>query len=213
MKKIIKLLLVLTSVSLAGCYKTKTEKQVQFKMEPEDKKTLMQQCEEMKSYGNIMQLLAEIKADKDEVLKLLEAEDMREHSEKISGLASDIHEKSEAIIALSKGEWVDPKWEFEVNWVIDNDDFKDVLGSHLKKTFEIKDTLIQKIFFNGQLRSDLMKNISLVEARNKVIVNYRNRGSSLELCQLHKTLMVLVNVKYRNITNRNNRYFNLTLNY
>ena len=213
MKTLMKLLLLAMSLSMAGCYKTKSVKQIRFNMDAQDKEILMGQCEEMKSFGDINELLKEIKKDTKTLLSLLEDEDMLKNKSGISKLAERIDMNSKGVIALSKNEWIESRWDFEAEWVIDKEDFNDVVGTHIKKAFLIKDASLQKIYFHGEERIDLLNNITVTQKYNNVNIRYKNRGNSLELCQLHKTMMVLVNVKYRNITNINNRYFNLSLNY
>jgi hypothetical protein len=42
-----------------------------------------------------------------------------------------------------------------------------------------------------------------------VNINYKNSASSLELCQLHQTMMIIVEVEYRNKLMKNKSVFNL----
>ncbi len=212
MKKVMNALLILGTLSFAGCYKTKSESQLVFKLDPKEKETLTKQCREMNSYGDIMQLLAEINAETKEVLRLLEAEDMRQNEARITELADSIDKKSYAVISLSREEWIERKWNFEAKWVINKQDFKDVLGTHINQ-FEITGVDLQKIFFHGEEREDLRDNVKVVEGDNEIRISYKNKGSSLELCQLNKTMMILLDVNYRNVVNRNHRYFNLNLDF
>jgi hypothetical protein len=212
MKKLLNVLLVMCCFTLTSCYKTKVVSQMDFDMDENEKETLMQQCDEMSSYGDVMQILHEIKSETNEVLQLLSTEDMRMNEKRVSALVDSINKKSYLVIALSRSEWVDQRWNFEAKWSIDKNDFKDVLGVHVGQ-FKITKAQLQKVFFHGEQREDLLQNVSITEGDNQIVINYKNRGSSLELCQLHKTLMILVDVNYKNITNKNHRYFNLTLDY
>lgn len=200
-------------MTLSGCYKTKVETQAKLIMNEDEQEHLFNECKVINKSGDILNLLSEIKHETDDVFKLLEGDDILSSQNKVKELASSIDKKSKAVIFLSNTDWVSSIWNYEKVWEINNDDFNDTIGAHVKNGFTITNSIIQKVYFMGEERSDLLDKIIMKREGNNIQISYKNIGSSLELCQLQKTLMILVEVSYRNITNRNHRFFNLTLNY
>lgn len=203
------LLVLIFSLALGGCYKTVTEKQLTLKMNKEEKEILQKECTEINSQGDIMKLLAEIKRDTNEVIGILEGDNLEAEESRIEILADRIDQKTKLVLSLSRDSWVKERWDFEVKWLLDREDFKDLWGSHLKNGFQITRAKLQDAYLMGEKRSDLLDHVRLTRRGSRVEIFYQNRGSSLEICQLQKTLMIMAEVNYRNITNKNVRYFNL----
>lgn len=208
-----KCLLLLLMLSLTSCYKTITEKQIAFAMDETEKDKLFTVCNEINAQGDIQRLLFEIKKKTREAIVLLgDGEDIPKKSDRIEEIALSVDEMTKKVISLSRTEWVSDQWNYEVSWSIDKNDFDDLLGTRFSRGFEISDTKLHDIIYMGEKRNDLAPNISWTQNGNVIELKYKNSGTSLELCQLHKTLMILIEVKYRHIKNKNVRFFNLTLN-
>lgn len=197
---------------LSGCYKTVNEKQFSLKLSEGEKNALMADCKEINSSGNIMTLLSEIKSLTDEAVLILEGEDLIKKEERIRNLAEAIDKKTKQVLTLSKSEWSSMRWGYEVKWVLDRQDFDDLLGAHFKKGFAITKAKVQGVSFLGEKRDDLIGEVLMSKKADKIVVSYKNTGSSLELCQLNRTMMIFMKLNYRNITNNNERYFNLKIN-
>lgn len=211
MKTSLKLLTLAFCLSLGGCYKTVTEGQFVLKINDAEKETLLNDCRQINAEGDIMKLLAEIKADTNEVIGILEGDDIEGARAQVETLADGIDIKTKKVISLSRGNWVDSRWDYEAKWMLNREDFKDLWGTHIKNGFQLNRAKLQDVYFMGEKRSDLLGNVNLVKKGNTVEVTFKNRGSSLEICQLNKTLMIMAETNYRNIKNRNVRYFNLIL--
>ena len=209
MRPITCFLVLIFSLALGGCYKTVTEKQLTLKMNQGEKEILQKECAEINSQGDIMKLLAEIKSDTNEVISILEGDNLESEESRIELLADRIDQKTKLVLSLSRDSWVKERWDFEVKWLLDREDFKDLWGSHLKNGFQITRAKLQDAYLMGEKRSDLLDHVRLTRKGSRVEIFYQNRGSSLEICQLQKTLMIMAEVNYRNITNKNVRYFNL----
>jgi hypothetical protein len=208
-----KILLLCLFVTMMSCHKVVKEKQLTFNLNEAEKKALDLECAEINSTGDIFKLLAEIKSETKEALKIIEGENLSREEERVTRIAESINRKAEMVLNLSKPEWTHERWSYEASWVLNREDFNDLLGTHVKKGFEITNVQMQDIYFLGEKKNELLTNITIDKKYNKVTINYKNTGSSLELCQLHKTLMIFMKVDYRNIVNDNKRFFNLTLDY
>jgi hypothetical protein len=211
MKKTTMTLFLATAILMSGCFKTIVAKQSTLEMNAIDKNSVGNACKEINSQGDIFKLLKEIKNDTNEVIKILEDGDLPSKEARVTEIASKVDQKTKLVLTLSKAEWVSNQWTYEVKWNVDEEYFDDLLGAHIKNGFDLKKAVIQDVYFMGEKRADLIKKMKLVKDGNTFFVTYKNKASSLELCQLHKTLMVIVKVDYRNITNRNERFFNLMI--
>lgn len=211
MKTLLKLFALTFCLLFGGCYKTVTEGQFLLKVNNVEKETVLNECREINAEGDIMKLLAEIKEDTNEVIGILEGDDLEGSRSRIESLADGIDAKTKKVISLSRVSWVNSKWNYEVKWILDREDFKDLWGTHVKYGFELKEAKLQDVYLMGEKRSDLLSHISLNKKGNAVEITLKNHGSSLEICQLNKTLMILAKANFRNIKNNNIRYFNLIL--
>ena len=206
-----KLHLLIILLSLTGCIKTKNESNSSFKMSKEELTILKSHCESIKNEGDIFALLKSIKSQTQRALLLTGEEHPENHVEEIKKIAEDIDDKTKRVLNLSKEEWTDLRWEHQVRWTINREDFKDLIGTRFKKGFRITESKIESIVLNGQRRNDLKSFIKVKPGYSTLELIYDNLGSSLELCQLQKTLVVTMKVSYRHIKNENVRYFNLTV--
>lgn len=211
MRTSVKLLSLFGCLLFGGCFKTVREGQFLLRVNDVEKETILNECREINAEGDIMKLLAEIKEETDEVIAILESDNLKDARLRIETLADDIDVKTKKVISLSRENWIQSKWDYEAKWILNHEDFKDLWGTHIKRGFELKDVKLQDIYLMGEKRSDLLSNIVLVKKGNMVEITFKNYGSSLEICQLNKTLMILTKANYRNIKNKNIRYFNLIL--
>ena len=193
---------------LTACLKTKTETQSSYGMNQADRAMLAAECKAMAEEGDILALLKIIKKDTDTVLSVLDSENPEKQVAKVSALADRISDNSERVKSLAKGEWVETKYEHTLKWKINVEDFKDLLGAHVGG-FSLRDFEVNSVYYMGQKRSDIIPLIETSGDENEITVKYSSRGSSLELCQLEKTMMIVVEVKYRNVLVKGTRYFNL----
>lgn len=194
---------------LVGCVRHKAEVQISKGNNAEEEQTISQHCSEIESQGDIFELLRLIKLNTDEVFGILERGNSLDQGEELSLLAKDIQEKSDKVIFLSRSEWTINQWEEKITWELDRRDFKSVLGKLFAGGFEILEPTIHSVYYQGQERNDLKEKLQLQSDSGSIVVTYHNRSSSLELCQLQKTMMIILEVKFRNLKWITTRYFNL----
>ena len=185
-----------------GCVHPKNEKNITFNMDPLEYKILQDHCEEINSHGDILKLLQEIKIDVQEVLSLMENPGKVTRNQ-ISHLAEEIARKSQKVRSLSKSEWTTQRWDHEIVWRIDDQDFRN--------NFSLIEANLESIYFMGQERNDLTGKVKIIQERKLALVKYRSLGSSLEICQLQKTLILLMNVYVGNLNYKRHEFFSLNV--
>lgn len=196
-------LLLISLVFLFGCIKNKPERNISFDMSQSEYEDLKKECAEISSNGDILVLLNEIKKDTRKIFKLLGVPNPTESKEEITILADGIADKSQKVITLSKHEWTMDRWKHEIKWRIDEGDFK--------KRSQILDQKVDSIYFMGEQRDDLKDKIFILKNGNNLMISLKKPGSALEICQLQKTLNIIVEVKLKSIKSIKKRYFNLNV--
>lgn len=193
-------------LNTSACLKTKTEQQSTYSLAAGENLELSQKCEEMYSKGDLMLLLETIKKNTDRIFYLLGQKNIIRNEPEISALADKVSFDTSKVKEISKPEWTNNKFERHISWRIDQSDF-DVLNIQTGVRFS-KVNLIG-VYLTGNKRSDLEKNISFSKYKNRIEINYSSKASALELCQLEKTLMVVIEVSNKNMLRNVVRYFNL----
>ncbi|HEX7674564.1 MAG TPA: hypothetical protein VF412_10345 [Bdellovibrio sp.] len=202
------ILALLVLFSLTGCLKTKSSSQSSIDMTADDKKTLVQDCIDMKAQGNIFELLARIKKDTDRILGILSDEKLNTKEDEIRALADRISENAKKVESLSSEAWTTARFNQDIKWDIDAYDFKDLIGPHMGG-FKIRDYEISGVYLMGAKRDDLLGNLTMTSDEEGIHISYKNKASSLEVCELQKTLMIVVEVRYQNVLLKGTRYFDL----
>lgn len=190
---------------LTGCVRTKIESNIKFNMDTEEFKILQSQCEEINSHGDILSLYQEIKNEVREVLRLLE-NPLKGARFRINALAESIEQKSKKMRSLSKSEWTKARWDHEVIWRIDQDDYKNAFGH-----FGLDQVDLEGIYFMAEKRNDLTEKVFVEKTWNMALVKYKNLGSSLEICQLEKTLIIVLGVYTSSMNIKKHQFFSLTV--
>jgi hypothetical protein len=202
------LFLATVLINLSGCLKTKTSRQSSYGLSNTDKAEVQGICEAMEAHGDIWALLRKIKRDTNQVLEILESPEAETQVSEISKLAEGISEASVKVQELAKAEWTEQKYEHGVRWDIDAYDFKDLIGTKVGG-FVIRDFQLNDVYFLGKKRPDLKMQIQVSKDYDGIHVKYESKTSALDLCQLEKTLMVVIEVRYKNVFAQGTRYFNL----
>ncbi len=143
----------------------------------------IEECKEIDETGDMRKLLSDIRKDVDEVLRLLEQPSVKTN-EQVHILAQEVAHKSTKVQFLSKPEWTTPKWDHEIQWDL-------TLNSNLTSA------KVVEVYFMGTKRTDLISHFELDIRQNNVSVSYRNQASSLEICQLEESYVVILEVKSR----------------
>ena len=204
-------LLLLILIFTASCYRVTKVTQRDLFLDPAEKVSLTAQCREINSSGNILELLAEIKNETKVAFAILEHGDVEDQAIKLEKIANSVEKKAAIVMSLSKTEWTTEMWNYEAQWTVNKNDFTGLIDPPVEIGFKITDFEIQDIFFAGVRRSDLINKFSIHGNRREVVVSYKAQGTSLELCQMNRTLMVILKAKYKNFANNSQRYFNLTI--
>lgn len=195
-------------LNLSGCLKTKTEYQSQLQLTELERQELAQACSDISAQGNIFDLLAKIKESTKSVLELVEAEDPQKHINEITLLADDISVMTKKVQSLGRTEWNEDKYIQSVTWTIDKKDFKDLVSARVG-WFGIYDYDVKAIYLMGERRDDLKSKFRFKDVQDGFSLTYLDKISSLNYCQLEKTLMIVVEVRYYNMMLKGSRYFNL----
>jgi hypothetical protein len=192
-----------------GCVQPKTERNVMFHMGPEEYSILQGHCEEMNLQGDILSLLQGIKLDVQEVLLLLKSPGKSTRIQ-LSNLAEQIEIKSFKIQSLSKVEWTTEKWNHEIVWKIDKEDFE-MWAERFRGNFIVREAQIESIYFMGLKRDDLIEKVTIEYGDTGVLVKFKSLGSSLELCQLQKTLIIVSDIHFENARFKRHQLFSLNV--
>jgi hypothetical protein len=171
---------------------------------PEGIREIHRQCDLINKTGDIFNLLGEIRRDTREIILILDEGKAAKPETLIEVLADNIRRKSELVTELSKNEWTTPDVRHEINWLMSKDDFRNTFENFSFSSFKV-----EKIFFKGEERPDLKKQIRFSLEGNKLYVKYLNAATLLEYCQLNETLMIVVEVKYLNSRYLNTKFVNL----
>lgn len=205
------LFLGVVGLSLSACLKAKTETHSSYNLSAKDKAELRNECTEMFKNGDINSLLNTIKMNRNQIMRLLELENFIDYEKEISRLADSISEACDKVKALGKPEWNFSKFDRKISWTVDQKDFKNVFKINTE-SFSFDDVKVLGISLSGQKRTDLEKNISMLNRGDYLQISYTNKASALELCQLEKTLMIVLEVKHDGFIKTYTRYFNLIIN-
>lgn len=202
-----KILLLLSVLMLVGCVKPKSEMNVAFLMQPEEIKVLEGHCSDINANGDILQLLREIKHETSEALSIMENPGKGARI-RLGELSDSISLKSEKITNLSKPEWTTERWNHEVIWRLGERDFKG-LGTRVRNGFQLLGAEIDSLYFMGQKNAHLAEKVTIVQGESDLEIKFKGMASSLELCQLQKTMFIVLDVNTRSLGNERHQYFSL----
>lgn len=195
-------------VLITGCLHTKSEQQEVYKLTTEDEKIVSDICFQVTQTGDLWALITRIKAHSREVLSLLSSKNVKSEEKRIAFLADEISSDTKKVQSLSRVEWNTPLYPREIVWKIDETDFPDLIAVRLKK-FNITSVTIKELYVHGERRDDFMNQVKINEASGAYEVRYSNVATGLELCELDKTLVLVVEVQFRNLLIQDSRIFSL----
>lgn len=203
-------LILVIIFSLASCVKNVDKYSHRLILNKDDQTILNKQCHEIEQIGDLSEYLRFIKQETNKMFQLIdEMDDEIDNTEKIIVISEKISEAVEKARALIGEDYTAPRWNYEVKWQINQKDFKKFIGNYLPNGLEV--TKIKPISASlfGERNDELLKGLRYKFAKKNVDFSYKNKGSSLEICQLQKTRMLLVEVHYRHTIGNNKRFFNL----
>lgn len=200
----LKLMLLLI---FAGCLRTKPQQSISPKVSASALENIHHACEEIKSTGDLVKLLTLIDKDMQNLMHVLNRENLGAPEEhEATELADEIQKNSALVKKLSQENWSNPEVGNEINWEISNADFPLLPGE-----VRITDAKVHKIYFMGEEREDLLSKVTIDPTANRLKVSFEQDATILEFCQLNKTLMVVVEVKYRNLWKTRSKFFGLNV--
>lgn len=197
---------ILMFLLLTGCLKSRSETNASFEVSQDDLRVLKNHCEEIKQNGDILELLKAIKLNVDEVFRILDKENPDQYVGQISILTGKVSELSKKVISLARDEWTISLWQHQIYWNITPIDFG---NRYMNMGFAMKSSFIHSIYLQGEKRDDLKNLVNLDTTQKKLTATYMGQGSSLELCQLQKTMVIIVGVKFKALGITRTQYFNL----
>jgi hypothetical protein len=203
------LMVLFLTLSLMSCIRGKTESSRIFNSTKADFSILKQDCKDIEGEGDMLLGLKEIKEDTQSIFLLLEVADPTYNEDQITKLTSSISENAKKVISLSKAKWTDSKWNYETSWELTDRDFKTLLGRLFRSNSEILGMSIHSVYFMGEPREDLKKSITLKNEGNTLKVKFKGVASSLEACQLQRSLGIFLEVRFSDGKFIHSRYFNL----
>lgn len=163
-----------------------------------------QECKEISLYGNILDHLKIISQSTDEILSLLHTKNPLIYQNRITELADTVKLKAALAHELSRPEWTNAKWFTRLGWSF----FPDPIPGK----WAIKNIQVETIYLIGDKRDDLSSKIEFWERNGWIYVNLERQVSSLEICQLQKTMMVVFKVKLAFGKKERSYFYNLYIN-
>lgn len=162
------------------------------------------ECEEIKSTGDIFELLGLIRTDTKNVLSLLDRPS-KGVEEKISVLGERVDVNASKVIRLSKLEWNEPVLRHSITWKLNDTNF----GSRNRYVYDPK---VKSVYFLGKEHAELIPRVRVTQNGNEFVIEYLNMSTYLEYCQLNETLMIVLEIKQDSFGRPKNLYFNLNVN-
>ncbi len=161
-------------------------------------------CRGIEAHGNIKQHLDIISQSTEEVLSLLESKNPLLYQQRISELAEIVKMKASLVHELSRVEWTDAKWFTRLGWSF----FPDPRPGN----WLIENIQVENVYLMGDKRDDLVAKVEFWEKHGWIYVNLERYASSLEICQLQKTMMVVLKVTLTSGKKERTYFYNLYFN-
>jgi hypothetical protein len=210
MKTFIRLIFITTTMlSAVSCMRPIKQDQIQFS--GHDLESINSECELIKNEGSILDLIKVIKMNHKKVMTLLERNDPSLEIDKIKELALSSKESGEKIRSLIRSDWSKGKWNQEISWSIHKSDFSPTTGAHIPQGFKMLDAEIDSIYFMGEEREDLRGQISFELVNGVVRVKFSTLASSLDVCELQRSLVIVTAIKFRSLNSIYKQWFNLNV--
>lgn len=188
---------------LVSCRETMTQSRLIIRASDLNDELIQKTCQEISTEGDILLLLEEIRKNKRKVMKLLDGDLFRGIEKDLQRLAGEISRDSERVMTLVKEEWTSSRVELLIHWDIPLE--KHAVEKNLDEFTELE------IFQNGIFREDLQEYVTLKPFPGGVRIEYVNRASLLEACQLIKTLFLSATIRYGTATGGKTVTFNLNV--
>jgi hypothetical protein len=199
------------ALSTSSCIKTKSEKKMTFIMKPEEYKTLKQQCAAINAEGDIFALNKSLNRQLYWTLDVLEKDHPENFEADLKRVNASMLEILDRIDRLMRPEWATSIWTQKIEWLINEDDFRDQLGANFNNGLEITSYKVVNATLKAVPRPDLIPELKIKKAYSSLAIELTRKTTAMDICQLQKTLVFTVKVEYRNIRNYQVRYFNLNV--
>ena len=199
-------ILTLIALLVSSCVTNKSQDEMDsFSFNLGNHQEISHACEEIMQTGDIYTLLWEIKQDTREVLRILDGKPFNGMEEVIEGIAQEIRMSSEKVLELTKPEWNAPNVRQVIRWELTEKDFG------LKDPY-LFDPQIKAVYFLGKETPELLSRMKVIQLGNSFTIEYLNKATLLEYCQLNETLMIVLEVKINRFFGPKSKLFNLHVN-
>lgn len=197
------LLILIAFLLLVSCRETMTQSRLIIRASDMNDELIQKTCQEIGTEGDILLLLEDIRKNKRKVMKLLDGDLFRGIEKDLQRLAGEISRDSQHVMTLVQEEWTSSRVELLIHWDIPIE--KHAVEKNLDGVTELE------IFQNGIFREDLKDYVALKPFPGGLRIEYSNRASLLEACQLIKTLFLSATIRYGTATGEKTVTFNLSV--
>ncbi len=202
-------IIILLCLLFTGCIRNIDKQAYELTLTQADEDALWKSCREIDQIGNLSEYMRLIKLETDLMLELIDNLEIHDSAAEVIELNDSIAENINEARKLIDVSYTTPQWQYQVKWRVDRKDFKGLIGNYLPKGFKIQSIRPVTARLFGEEADHLLSGLKYAQKGKSIEFTYAGLGSSLEICQLQKTRMIVVEVSYRNVVNHNKRIFNL----
>ncbi len=149
-------------------------------------------CQSIQGESDIMKELRVIRENHEAIMVLLDEENPWRHEEEIHQLAQEIQESASRVRTVTRDEWTQEKWDYELFWRIKG---KQLTGN-VPAPVILQSAQIEKVFYMGQEREDLMASMILEENGRDFSLSFLRKASALEWCDLRHSLFIVIRIRF-----------------
>jgi hypothetical protein len=197
-KSLLSVLIILATTS--SCLKVKPIFEEEFdRFDGSMSKALKAECEAVNTDEDIKPLWSNITKELGNLDRSRVTEDKTpdELQAMISNSLSRIQSNSYEIYTTAKDQFIEDKFDHLIHWKIDKTDFKDSEPTW-NDTFRILQVKVDKVYYLGMDVGGFKDRITISRDVYAFYINFHDeKGRSLSICMLQKTLGILVDVKYK----------------
>lgn len=171
---------------------------------PEKKQLILNDCREIAKHGDMIEHFELIDRNTKELLALLGAKNPFSQEARIHELVDELKMSSKSAMELARPEWTKEKWSSILGWSF--------FPEPKPGNWFIYQVKVHSVYLMGENRNDLIPHLEYTERGGWLYVSFQRYLSSLELCQLQKTLMVVFEIKFQSGKRTRTYLYNLYAN-
>lgn len=201
--------MILLLMLLTSCLRYKNLSFARVDASQEVLTTLKSSCKSLTKDYDVADQIKEIKRNFGQIMSYLRSEDPTSFEDEITGLATEIKESSRHIAQMVAPEWSTPRWKYHYSWKLTKRDFRPNVGSYFPRGVKITHVEVVGVYLFGDKRDDLKEHIQIMQKKRSFEVNLHHLASSLDLCQLNRTLIITVKARFKSLKMNKTKHFNL----